>query len=188
MRRENVWTLDELCATFDRFGFPHERLSAAEANARYPQYHLDADAGEEAVFQAAAGILRATPAVRATWEAAKGLGAVAVEGQRMKAIRTADGEGSVLEITTGTEAYIESNEYIRSTNLRNDRNLTPAPNSNTSHTHTNKQTHTHTHTQHRSRPRLPGAQRRAGNGRLDHQGARARVPPPRDHGRKCGVL
>ena len=73
---------------------------AAEANARHPQYHLDADAGEEAVFQASAGILRATPSVKAMWEAAKALGAVAVEGLRMRTIRRME-EDSTIEITTG---------------------------------------------------------------------------------------
>lgn len=106
-----------MCATFDRFGFAHERLSAAEANARFPQYHLDGKAGEEAVYQASAGVLRATPAVRAMWRAAAALGAVAVEGERMTGVRVVvDGNGydeggagggdadavTVVEITTGT--------------------------------------------------------------------------------------
>ena len=52
------------------------------------------------MFQASAGILRATLSVKAMWEAAKALGAVAVEGQRMRAIRRAE-ENSTIEITTG---------------------------------------------------------------------------------------
>lgn len=116
-RRENASTLDDLCTTFTRFGFAHERLSAAAANARFPQYHLDEEAGEEAVFQASAGVLRATPAVRAMWRAAAALGAVAMEGERMTELRVVvdkggggdGGEGgggtdaaTVVEITTGT--------------------------------------------------------------------------------------
>ena len=35
--RDNAWTLDELCATFEAFGFEYERLSAEAATKRFPQ-------------------------------------------------------------------------------------------------------------------------------------------------------
>ncbi len=48
--------------TFQHFGIPYERLSAAESNRRFPWFHLPP--GSEALFHADAGVLFATPAVR----------------------------------------------------------------------------------------------------------------------------
>ena len=60
-RAGDRYTLDTL-ATLARLGVPHERLSAADIGARYPQFVLDPDV--RGIFEPASGALMARRAVQ----------------------------------------------------------------------------------------------------------------------------
>lgn len=76
--------LAEVESNFRSFDIPYERLSAAESNRRFPQFHLDA--GSEAIYQSGAGVVFATKAVLALWRLARALGAATVTGERVQSV------------------------------------------------------------------------------------------------------
>jgi monomeric sarcosine oxidase len=76
--------LTELAENFERHDVPYQQLSAAESNRRFPYFHLPE--GSEAIFQADAGVVFATPAVKALWRLAGQFGAKTVTGQPIERI------------------------------------------------------------------------------------------------------
>jgi len=69
---------------FRRVGIPFERLSASKLNRKIPQFHLEH--GSAAVFQANAGVLFASTAVKTIWNQAVSAGATCVRGERVDEI------------------------------------------------------------------------------------------------------
>lgn len=86
----NSPNLVDLAANFERHNVPYERLTAAESNRRFPTFHLDD--GSEAIFQADAGVVFATPAVKALWRLARQLNATTVTGRRIEEVAVQNGE------------------------------------------------------------------------------------------------
>jgi monomeric sarcosine oxidase len=90
--------LAELEENFCRYGIAYRRYTAAESNQRFPQFHLDS--GSEAVYQADAGVLFATPAVLALWRLLREAGAEARTGVRVEDIEPR-GEQVVVRAASG---------------------------------------------------------------------------------------
>lgn len=84
---------------FRTFSIPYERLSAAESNRRFPQFHLDE--GSEAIYQAGAGVVFATKAVLALWQQACAAGAETLTGQRIERVEVKDGLVSLYSASGG---------------------------------------------------------------------------------------
>lgn len=99
--------LAEIEENFVRYGIPYERLSAAESNARFPQFHLPE--GSEGIYQEDAGVVRATPAVEGLWRAI-----AAQEGDTLTDTRIEDieiGQDKVTVRTVTGDTY-EANKIV----------------------------------------------------------------------------
>lgn len=90
--------LAELETNFQSYHVPYERLTAAESNRRFPQFHLDE--GSEAIYQPDGGVVFATPAVQAIWQLTQAAGATTITGERIEAIE-ANGETVQVRGTSG---------------------------------------------------------------------------------------
>ena len=86
------------------FGLPTERLTAAQSNARFPQYRIDA--GSDAVYQKDGGVLFADQAVLALWRCAREEGVETVTGARVKEI-TVQANSVTVQDETGREWHGE---------------------------------------------------------------------------------
>lgn len=80
----NSAQLAQLEINFQRYQLAYERLTAAESNRRWPQFHLDE--GSEAIFQPDGGVALADRAVRALWRLAQAAGADTVTEERIEGI------------------------------------------------------------------------------------------------------
>lgn len=74
---------------FKHFNIAYERLTAQDANQRFPQFHLDENT--EAIYQADAGVIFAGRAVTTLWRLAEAAGALTQTGQRIKQITVQNG-------------------------------------------------------------------------------------------------
>lgn len=92
--------LNELEANFQHYHIPYERLTAAQSNHRFPQFHLDE--GSEAIYQPDGGVVFATPAVRAIWQLAQAAGATTITGERIEGIEL-DGETVRVRAASGRQ-------------------------------------------------------------------------------------
>lgn len=82
-----------------RYGIRHERLSACEIRARYPQFNVSDS--ESAYFEYEAGYLRPEECVRAQLELALSRGATVRCGERVSDVRQASGGGVVVRTELG---------------------------------------------------------------------------------------
>jgi monomeric sarcosine oxidase len=96
----NSQRLAEIEENFCRYGITYRRYTATESNQRFPHFHLDS--GSEAVYQADAGVLFATPAVLVLWRLLRGAGAEAITGVRVEDIDLR-GEQVVVRAASGEQ-------------------------------------------------------------------------------------
>jgi N-methyl-L-tryptophan oxidase len=85
--------LAELEANFRHFGIPYERLTANESNKRFPQFHLPE--GSAAIYQADAGVVKASAAVLALWDLIEAQGGATLKKTRVTEIETTDNQVTV---------------------------------------------------------------------------------------------
>lgn len=85
--------LAELEANFTHFGIAYERLTPAESEARFPQFHLPE--GSAAIYQRDAGVVRASTAVLALWELIENQGGVTLTGTRVEGLDATPDEVTV---------------------------------------------------------------------------------------------
>lgn len=76
--------LAELETNFQQFGIPYQRLTAEESNQRFPQFRLPE--GSEAIYQADAGVVKASAAVLALWELIEAQGGTTLKNTRVMEI------------------------------------------------------------------------------------------------------
>jgi monomeric sarcosine oxidase len=94
--------LAELEQNFQRFNIPYERLTATESNKRFPQFYLPE--GSEAIYQADAGVVRASAAVLALWGLIESYGShVTLKNVRVTDIQVI-GE-NIVEVRAGEGIY-----------------------------------------------------------------------------------
>ncbi len=90
---EDSLQLTELEANFQAFGIPYQRLTAAESNRRFPQFHLPE--GSAAIYQADAGVVKASAAVLALWELIEAQGGATLKNTRVTEIVPSSGAVTV---------------------------------------------------------------------------------------------
>ncbi|MGA7988483.1 MAG: N-methyl-L-tryptophan oxidase [Candidatus Dormiibacterota bacterium] len=92
--------LSATIACANRYGIPHERLSATEVTARFPQFKLDGD--ESAYYEPGAGFVRPEWCVEAQLTVAERLGAEVRRDERVVAIESNAG---VVRVRTDRDVY-----------------------------------------------------------------------------------
>ena len=92
--------LSTTIACANRYGIPHELLSAAEVTARFPQFRLDGD--ESAYYEPGAGFVRPERCVEAQLTVAERLGAQVRRDERVVAIESNAG---VVRVRTDRAVY-----------------------------------------------------------------------------------
>ena len=107
---EGAGALTDLQNLYERRGFAHELMSAAEVNARWPQFALSDDL--HALYQPDYGVLFASRCVGTAWRYAASLGAEVHTGWRAASLEGVEGEaggaGGVLRVTSESGGAIEA--------------------------------------------------------------------------------
>ncbi|MDQ7026796.1 MAG: N-methyl-L-tryptophan oxidase [Anaerolineae bacterium] len=80
--------LQESEAQLKKYQIAYEKLSANEANQRFPQFHFANNAN--IIYQAEAAVAFATPAVQALWRLFREQGGTAITGKRIAGITVSD--------------------------------------------------------------------------------------------------
>lgn len=101
--------LTELEQNFQRFDIPYERLTAAESNKRFPQFRLPD--GSEAIYQADAGVVRASAAVLGLWKLIESYG----DHMTLKNVRVKDIQiiaNNMVQVHAGEGTYLANRVVV----------------------------------------------------------------------------
>jgi monomeric sarcosine oxidase len=93
--------LAELETNFQHFGIPYQRLTAEESNQRFPQFRLPE--GSEAIYQADAGVVKASATVLALWDLIQAQGGATLKNTRVTEISASP---DVVKVRTGDATYV----------------------------------------------------------------------------------